>query len=270
MAQLNLPNKATTTLLVPLGAVVLVVVALIITVGLVSSYSSRASHERASNHVKTVANAYNHVLRSGEAYKQTAQNEKTSTLQLAKSSKEYSSAVEAYKSAVKSLSAERAFKNSDLKPNYDQFAAKNTKFVTESTTYDKILRVVHKMTLNCQESAVGELDTDNLAQLTTAYDAAVTPCTDAMTDLDKQGDTKAAELAQKALGYFRSMRANVVGMETAYKANNRIGFESEFKAFIAKSNAYRTGTDISAALVRQASLVSEINKLSDAIKANQK
>lgn len=261
-------NKGLVGLLIGLGALgLLALIGLI--VYFTMFYISKADYNRAATKTNGVIDTYNKLSDKAEEYVNTVEQSTATEQQVAEKKAAFQSTYDSYRNGVKSLVDERAMKNDKVKAAYDKFVAKNHAFDENNASMVATMEPLRKVAVNCSESKLGGMDTDDLSRLVATYDAAVNPCIDSMKELSKSKNADAAKVGSKAMTYFAEMRTNIVNMQGAYTANDRAKFETEYKAFMDKANSFDTDTDVASIQKHQDSLAptDELNKLRAVIDA---
>lgn len=266
----NSPKKKRTELLVTIAVVALLVIIGIICY-VIFFYISKADYRQAEVQTNAVINAYNKADSASTNYSEVASSALSSDEEIAAEKAKYRAADEAYLSEVKKLSSTRALKNTKVKEAYDAFVAKNKEFVANNNSAEKTIPVVHKIAVNCSQSKIGTMDTDDLSRLVAAYDKAMGPCTAAMKELSNAENADAATVGKKASKFFAEMRTQIVAMQAAYAANDRPEFERNYNTFLNLTTTFNDDTDISKIQKHQDSLspVTELNRLASVIKPLQ-
>lgn len=249
-------RKPLTTVLIVLGVIVLLAIIGIV-VYMLLFYVSKADYKHAEAQTNAVITAYNKVDTTSSSYSQAAGDESSTDAQLASKKADYDAASKSYQEAVTSLGNERALKNSKVKAAYDAFLTKSKAFVANNDTMEQTMSTLHKVAVNCSESKIGTMDTDDLSKLVDAYDKAMGPCTDAMKDLANSKNPDAATVGKKAVSYFTDMRTHIVAMQADYIANDRTAFENEYSAFLDGATSFSSDTDITSIQSHQDSLSPE-------------
>ncbi len=265
------PKKSNSGLIVLLIAVG--VIALVAIIGLIVYFSmfyiSKADYQKSATQTSSVIAAYNKASTAADDYLAVVEDSTATDTEITAKKTAYQDAYSTYLSNVKTLANERAMKNTKVKAAYDKFATKNEAFTQNNATMVPTMTTLHKIAVNCSESKIGTMDTNDLSKLVSAYDAAVSPCVDSMKELSGSKNTDAAKVGTKATAYFADMRTHIVNMQAAYSANDRTKFESEYNAFMDKANSFSSDTDMTAIDEHQNSLspTAELNNLMTVINA---
>ncbi len=266
------PKKSNTgliALLIGLG-----VVGLLAIIGLIiyftTFYVSKSDYDHALTQTNTVIDKYNKASTAADSYTSAVTDSLSSEDEVAKKAADYKTAYNDYKASVKTLESTRAMKNGKVKAAYDQFVSKNNTFTSYEESMTPSMDTLRKITLKCSESSVGDMDTSDLDKLTSSYDAAVTPCIDALKELSGSKNADAAKLAKDDLDYYAKLRVHIVAMQAAHSANDRNKFEDEYNAFMDVANDTSTiDKDITSIQKHQDSLSpdKELNNLASVINA---
>lgn len=261
-------NTGLIALLVGIG-----ILALAAIIGLIVYFSmfyiSKADYNKAATQTNAVIDDYNKASTAADAYLEVVENASATDAEITAKKTEYQTAYSSYLNNVKALSSERAMKNTKVKAAYDKFAAKNEPFTQNNATMVPTMTTLHKIAVNCSEQKIGQMDTNDLAKLVSAYDAAVGPCVDGMKELAQSKNSDAAKVGSKATSYFADMRTHIVSMQDAYNTQDRAKFENEYKAFMDKADSFTSDTDVTAIQKHQDSLspTAELNNLAAVINA---
>lgn len=263
-------SRGLIALLIALGAIgLLAIIGLIIY--FTQFYISKSDYTHAATQTNTVVSDYNKLSTAVDDYATAAESATTTDSQLAAKKSAYDATYSTYLNNAKSLSNERAMKNDKVKAAYNAFVAKNNAFTQNNDTMSATMATMHKVAVNCDESKVGQMDTNDLSKLVSAYDAAVRPCVNSMKELAQSKNSDAAQVGKKAVSYFDEMRTYIVNMQDAYNTQDRTKFDSEYNAFMAKADSFSSDTDIAAIQKHQDGLspTAELNKLVALIEAQK-
>lgn len=261
-------NKGLLGLLIGLG-----VLGMLLLIGLIIYFTvfhiSKADYNRAATQANTVIDTYNKLSDKADEYATMVEQPTATDQQVAEKKAAFQSTYESYRNGVKSLANERAMKNDKVKAAYDKFVAKNRAFDENNASMVATMVPLRKVAVNCSESKLGSMDTNDLSKLVVTYDAAAAPCVDSMKELSRSKNVDAAKIGTKAIAYFAEMRANIVNMQSAYTANDRAKFETEYNAFMDKANSFDTDTEITSIQKHQDSLAptDQLNNLRAVIDA---
>lgn len=263
-------NNGLIMLLVGLG-----VLGLLALIGIVSYfiffYISPADYKHAASQTQTVIDSYNKASEASQGYVDAVEDASTTDATVGEKETAYKTAYATYLDSVKKLGDEKALRNRKVSDAYEKFVTKNNAFIEDNASVEQTMPTLRKIAVNCSEQKIGQMDTGDLGQLVAAYDKAVDPCVDSMKALAEVKNTDAAKIGKKAVTYFDEMRAYIVNMEAAYKANDRTKFQTEYDAFMKKANSFDQDTDVTAIKKRQESLepTDELNNLASVINAQQ-
>lgn len=225
-------------------AVVVVAVIVAVFVYVAQTFVSSQDYQRFATQTDVVIANYNSSITATGQYLAALEDADTSEKLLAQKAASATSAYAKYLESVKALATERALKNTDIKQAYDIFISAHDKFVAGNAAMAATLPVIHTISVNCSEEAVGSMDTSNLGKLVASYDKAASPCVDSMKQLAASKDGTAAAAGAQAIKFFDTLRTRVVSMQAAYKADDRDKFKSEYNAFIKKTESFDKDTDI--------------------------
>ncbi len=159
---------------------------------------------------------------------------------------DYEKAVDEYKASVKQLDGERALRDSEAKRLYDAFATKNREYMDYNDTMAASVPTLRTMTKKCDSGALGEVDSSKLDQLVSQYDAAISECKTAIADLTKAQNSDAAKVGKAVEGALAKMRAAVVDMQAAYKANDESAFVRAYSKISEISQEFSSSSDMQA------------------------
>lgn len=236
-------NKGLIALLVTLG--VLGLAALIgLIVYFTTFYISKSDYQHAAAETNKTIDEYNKTIEAADQYAATVEDSKSTDAQVQEDANAYKNAYNAYVGHTKTLANERAMKNDKVKAAYDAFASKNAAFTSAYSAMEATMGTMRKVAVNCDNSSVGSMDTDDLSKLTESYDKALTPCVNAMKELAGSKNENTAKEGKQAVAFFDELRTHVVAMQSAYAANDRTKFESEYNTFMEKSNTFDSASDL--------------------------
>lgn len=220
--------------IVLLLSVVLIVGCAIFYFGFVRLY--RSDYAAALVRVNQATTTYNELLGARDA---TVDHLGDTSQVFNQAIESYRDAFHDYTAAITSISQERALRDGEVKRAYTVLSQKNALFEEFIEMQLKTSPLVHSVVTDCSESAPSQLNTSDLSKIVEVYDGAMRPCVDAMKLLARSDNEAAAKRGSDSVVYFDAMRAHAVAMQSAYTANNRSTFESEYNALLEALTQYK-------------------------------
>lgn len=246
-------NKGLIALLISLGVIGFLLIIAVV-VYFVFFHISSADYRHASGQTKSLIEKYHKVAKASKEYMDEVADSDSSDDDITEKKEAYKKIFRDYQDGVNQLAHERAMRNGKIKTAYDTLVKKNKSFVDNITTLEQSAPALHKAVVSCDKQKIGNMDTDDLGKLVSAYDTAIGPCSENAKELAEVSNADVAKLGKKLGEYFGVMRERIVNMEAAYKANDRAKFEAEYKAFIAKAKSFEKDTDLTSVQEHQKSL----------------
>lgn len=232
---------------------------------------SKEDYRHAEAQTNAVILAYNNLSVATSTLAHNASDRSVKDDEYASSQAKYLAAYNKYQDEVSQLNDEPALQNGTVMTAYDSFAQKNSDFMTSLKTNNDTATYVRKATIACGVNSAGEVDAKDLSKIVSAYDTVITPCKEAMTDLEQADDTTAQSVAQKATAYIAQIRGHLEAMQTAYTSGNRKAFEAEYNTYLNLASEFGKNTDTTHILQQQsiATPEKELNQLALIIKARE-
>lgn len=210
------------------GGAVLLLAGLATAVYFMFFHVSKADYKQASVVTADVKTLYGKLDAAATEYSDAVTNEYASDATVEKAKTDYEKAMTDYKTKVAELKKARALKDNKAMQRYTTFSTENNEFVEYNTTMAATMPAVRNMTKGCSSAAIGKLDSGRLNELVSQWDKALTKCNAAVAELVKSPNADAAKVGTKVQKAFADMRAAVVEMEAAYKANDRAAFNRAY------------------------------------------
>ena len=189
---------------------------------------SKDNYRAAATESGTLVSLLTKVDEASSDYSSVVAKVSSSDEDIAAAKGDYEKALADYKRQVEVLADQRALRDGEAGKHHKAFVAKNDDYLAYGDSMAATMPTVRLMVKECDSSAVGRIDGDQLDRMVSQYDTAMKDCLAAVDDLTVSPNKDAARVGETLKQALADMREIVIDMEAAYKAQDRAAFEAAY------------------------------------------